>query len=519
MRRIGYAAICWQVVAACVMAGTSRPHICDFNGPDGDGRRRDEMAVYNPQTGYWYALSPQGNVVTAGSQWGWNEADPVPGDYDGDGHSDLAVFQRTRGDWFAASLATSSQILWKANWGWNETVPVPGDYDGDGKADMAVYHRATGRWFIKSSAGPVLVNGDRWGWEYAWPVPGDYNGDGRADMAIYHRPSGTWYIRSVAGAVIEYGVNWGWKEAWPVSGDFNGDRKSDLAVYSRATGAWFIRGTNGTAIIYGDRWGWDEATPVALDYDGDGATDLGVYHRKTGNWYIRSVAGSTLAFALNWGWDETVPLQTYACPASEAMTFVAFGDSITYGDASASEGPATAYPALLEHKLREHFGGWFYMINAGKSGETTWDGKDRLADVLDAHKPDALLLMEGTNDALYDYMFKGTAGDLHMMLNLAISRGIQVVMASIPPVITTDEIDRSVQMARISAFNPTIYSIADTYGFRLAEVFIAITDVPGWENSLMDHASANHPNDAGYLRVRDAFYEQVSGGLLDGDLY
>lgn len=501
------------------MAGTSRPHICDFNGPDVDGRRHDEMAVYNPQTGSWYARSPLGDVVMGGTRWGWNEADPVPGDYDGDGRSDMAVFQRTRGDWYVASSATSSQILWRVNWGWNETVPVPGDYDGDGKADLAVYHRSTGRWFIKSSAGPVLVMGDTWGWDQALPVPGDYDGDGRADMAIYHRPSGTWYIRSVAGTVIEYGASWGWKAAWPVSGDFNGDGKSDLAVYNRVNGAWYIRGTNGTAILYGDRWGWDAATPIAIDYDGDNITDIGVYHRKTGNWYIRSVAGITLAYGVNWGWSDTIPLQIYTCPASEALTIVAFGDSITWGDGSSADGPATGYPIRLETKLREHFGGWIKVVNAGLSGEATWRGRLRLGGVLDANSPDILVLMEGTNDALFDYLFKGTEPNLRDMVGQSYARGIPVVMATLPPVISTDVLDRSQQMARITAFNPTIYATAEDLGCRLAEIFIAITDVPGWEDTLMDHFTANHPNDAGYVHVRDEFYRQVYGGLLDGDLF
>jgi len=32
-------------------------------------------------------------------------------------------------------------------------IPVPGDFDGDGKTDIAVYHAAIGLWFIKPSTG------------------------------------------------------------------------------------------------------------------------------------------------------------------------------------------------------------------------------------------------------------------------------------------------------------------------------------------------------------------------------
>jgi hypothetical protein len=34
-------------------------------------------------------------------------------------------------------------------WGGDSTdVPVPGDYDGDGKADMAIYRKSNGAWWI-----------------------------------------------------------------------------------------------------------------------------------------------------------------------------------------------------------------------------------------------------------------------------------------------------------------------------------------------------------------------------------
>ena len=29
-----------------------------------------------------------------------------------------------------------------------EDQPLPGDYDGDGRTDIAVYRPATGRWFV-----------------------------------------------------------------------------------------------------------------------------------------------------------------------------------------------------------------------------------------------------------------------------------------------------------------------------------------------------------------------------------
>jgi hypothetical protein len=62
-------------------------------------------------------------------------------------------------------------------------IPVPGDYDGDGKVDIAVYETSSGNYFVGSTSG--------FGYHLAFggadftPVPGDYEGDGQTDAAVY----------------------------------------------------------------------------------------------------------------------------------------------------------------------------------------------------------------------------------------------------------------------------------------------------------------------------------------------
>jgi hypothetical protein len=56
-------------------------------------------------------------------------------------------------------------------WGNADSIPVPGDYNGDGTTDIAVYNDGT--WYVKDQ----FV--DNWGDASSYPLPApDTNGDG-----------------------------------------------------------------------------------------------------------------------------------------------------------------------------------------------------------------------------------------------------------------------------------------------------------------------------------------------------
>lgn len=86
---------------------------------DGDGLA--DLAVYHPAGGMWYLLESTTRQMRK-QNWGWSEADPVPGDYDGDGVTDIAVFHQETGNWYIIQSATATAL--RVNWGWNETLPV-----------------------------------------------------------------------------------------------------------------------------------------------------------------------------------------------------------------------------------------------------------------------------------------------------------------------------------------------------------------------------------------------------------
>lgn len=111
----------------------------------------------------------------------------MPGDYDGDGKTDVAVYRDggqsgTELLWFIRRSSDGGTGVFQ--WGGLlQDVPVPGDYDGDDKTDVAVYRDGT--WFIvRSFDGGVTQTG--WGGlSQDIPVPADYDGDGRTDIAVY----------------------------------------------------------------------------------------------------------------------------------------------------------------------------------------------------------------------------------------------------------------------------------------------------------------------------------------------
>jgi len=198
---------------------------------------------------------------------------PTPGDFDGDGIGDLAVFcelspqyQYPYGGWTINNSSTGQTI--SVQWGDTGDVPVPGDYDGDGITDIAVFRPSLSveTWYIVPSSTSSVT------WWWSWdlvigdmPIPADFDGDGIVDVAYYRPSAGAFHVATSSSLWAQtYWYPIGSPNDWPVVKDWDGDWQSDFAVWHQADGTWHINQSH-TNTLQVVQWG-NRATDIPVDW-------------------------------------------------------------------------------------------------------------------------------------------------------------------------------------------------------------------------------------------------------------
>jgi hypothetical protein len=318
--------------------GVSRP-VDD----DGDGRT-DYSVLRFPNVAppgvagidYWNLNSTSG-VQTA--QWGDANKDyPSPGDFDGDGKTDLSLYRAGATDTAQSEywvLLTSDFTYRYFAWGLGMDINVARDYDGDGKTDVAVMRPGAAfgspaYWYIRNSATNTVTirqfgtTGDvAGGTSGDVPVPGDYDGDGKFDLALYRwgglTPNNTFIVLRSSDGAITYQPFGNFNSDYMLPGDYDGDGKTDYCA--ARTGSlstsplvwWILQSSNGQ--VRAQTFGRTSDLPTQGDYDGDARTDISIYRpgatasAPSVFWVFRSFDNTPSA--VTWGLGGDYPTNTF----------------------------------------------------------------------------------------------------------------------------------------------------------------------------------------------------------------
>ena len=273
------------------------------------------VAVWRKNNGVWYIVNPDG--TTTATQWGVDYDIPVPGDYDGDGLADFAVFRpddpaTTTQDECAGGcvwyVLKSSDGNWQPSYfGIKDDKPTPADFDGDGITDVAVFRPSTNTWHIMRSSDGGYYN-LQFGVSSDVPVPSDYDGDGIDDVAMWSPTNATWSVLNSSSQVTTV-QSWGTYSDIPVIGDYDGDGKTDFANW-QSNGNWHIL-LSADGQIKTVNFGVPSTdTPVPGNYDGDEKTDIAVWRpngSQTAQWYIMRSSDDQMEVR-HWGLAGDIPI-------------------------------------------------------------------------------------------------------------------------------------------------------------------------------------------------------------------
>lgn len=228
---------------------------------------------------------------------------------------------------------------------------------------------------------------------------------------------------------------------------------------------------------------------------------------------------------------------TVVVPTLPVTSFMAFGDSITWGSNGMCvrrfdgdpttwafqdlqslwanvNPPSAAYPgvleALLENRYRQQT---FTVANEGLPGEavTNVNTFPRFVTALDTHRPEVLLLQEGVNDLHAPASRRPSpaaiAAALGEMVREARGRGIPVFLGTLLP----ERVGacRAFGPERIPPANVEIRAVAAREGAVLVDLYQVFVAQQG---TLLDEDGL-HPSAAGYTKMAETFFDAIRAQL------
>ena len=217
---------------------------------------------------------------------------------------------------------------------------------------------------------------------------------------------------------------------------------------------------------------------------------------------------------------------TVAPPPRISVTrFVAFGDSMTVGEDGnnltvSSFRPLVAvpspYPTLLRAALASRYTTQTISVsNQGVRGEPLAlkspalppPAPPRFSQVLASGQYDIALILEGANDLQNrdDRDIPPAIAALQTMVRDAKSRGIKVVLATLPPENPAGRL--GLAWSLVAPFNTSLRAMASAENVPVADLYTPFGGATS-DFSLLS-GDGLHPNQAGYQKIADVFFDVI----------
>jgi len=244
----------------------------NLSTPGRDGKF--DIAFIN-SSGYLFDMVNSNNLGDLFNSWrlnsaGWSVQENggnfvFPGDFTGDGAIDFVQLTSAGQAWVGASQAGTVTYprFWKTlGFIHNPSTGLfvgPGDFNGDGKTDLVTVTSYGDAW-VSLSTGTTFGTPSRWAWlgfrvdrNNQWGLHlGDFNGDGRTDIAQMTPYTDCWITLS-SGTAFSNPTRWGFlgfRDATAqgysmFAADFNGDGRTDMCQQTNLGELWYALSSGG----------------------------------------------------------------------------------------------------------------------------------------------------------------------------------------------------------------------------------------------------------------------------------
>jgi lysophospholipase L1-like esterase len=224
------------------------------------------------------------------------------------------------------------------------------------------------------------------------------------------------------------------------------------------------------------------------------------------------VPGAQVSVQVPAGAEVAVPA-TLAIGTNRTNVYMAFGDSITFGEGS---NDGSGYRSYLEADLRTYWGGTASVRNEGVSATRSNRGAQRIGVSLDRTRPAYSLILYGTNDwndiECRDERFPCyTVESLRSMIREARSIQSNPILGTIIPV-NPEFADRDPATRNdwVRRMNEQIRAMARTERVAVADIHAAYLRQPSLISLYRDYL---HPNEQGFALMAQEFLRGITQPL------